>query len=230
MSGAVSESSRRRPRNARAHNPSTCKESLATDHSCDAGTSERVSTPCPRNVHPFCSGYQSVTHVRVLENRRFCNVSGVDISYFAPECSRTGFHSPSSLDRRLPSPRFISALLRHSRRRPLPFLGFTSSLVPCSVVLLPPYHDAHAGRVPLLFLHLRRLAGSRLVDVECPRARFGSEFEDAHAVERQNACTGVDIPSVPGALPLHDGTVAKGCRPLSARYWFPVVRSCASAR
>ena len=47
-----------------------------------------------------------------------------------------------------------------------------------------------------------------LVDVECPRAQFGSESDDTQAVELRDAYTGVGVPSVPGPLHLHDGAVA----------------------
>ena len=73
------------------------------------GRLERVSTPCPRNVHPVPAVYQLLTHVRAFESPRICNVSPLDRPYFAPKRSKTGFRSRVSFDRRPLSLHFVSA-------------------------------------------------------------------------------------------------------------------------
>ena len=112
--------------------------------------------------------------------------------------SKIGFHSRSSLDRRPFFLRLVSASSLPSSLSPAPrihqqlgpLLGRLTPTLPCP--------SCRLRRVPLLFLHLCRLAPSRLGDVDCLRAQFGPELEDAQAVELRDACTGVDVPSVWG--------------------------------
>ena len=144
--------------------------------------SERVSTPCPGNVHPLCSPYQSLTHVRALEPRRFCNVSPSDRRCFASKCSKAGFHSRSSSDQRPLSLAFVSASSLRSSVSPTPRvhqrLGALHRGSDFHPTMMIAQSRARAAALP----PPGPFDGFALGDVECPRAQFESGFEDGQAV------------------------------------------------